>query len=313
MTTPSSGSNARGILALALVIACSGCATWPADRAERALYSDLAKAVELSNDTGWVVDRVELDNNAEDALRSVCQVEPAKRASLDRWLEGQLALAGGPAADIYRRHGRDLGAAKDALEIERVRALLRYASEHAAADCPVWLEPDRDFLGVQGDEGRLVVFADTLGYGSIVLEGSDAALGGGGGGRLLFGSGLGPQLTLAVGGEIGGSGAFVENDRGSRTIETTFSAAVPVLLRISRLSRIFDFEVAPTVRFDPGVDVFPPGVRGSFALGFSTMRSSAFMPYALLWLAYEYHPSDDRGPADHSLHAGTRVGVDWDP
>jgi hypothetical protein len=130
---------------------------------------------------------------------------------------------------------------------------------------------------------------------------------------LLIGHGIGPQLTLAFGAEVGGSGAFVANDRGSRNIETTFGAAVPVLLRISRLSRVYDFEVAPTVRFDPGVKVLPPGVRGAFALGFSTMRSSAFMPYALLWVAYEYHPSDSKGPADHSIHAGTRVGVDWDP
>ena len=291
----------------------SGCATWPADRAERALYADLAKAVELSNDTGWVVDRVQLENNAESAMRSVCQVEPEKRKALEAWLDRQLALEGGSAAEIYRKSGRDLDAASRALELERVRALLRYGDERAAADCPFWLEPDPNFAGVQGDEGRLVLLADTLGYGSIVLEGGDAALGGGGGGRLLVGHGFGPQLTLAVGAEIGGSGAFVDNDKGSRSIETTFSGAVPVLLRISNLSRVFDFEVAPTVRFNPGVDVLPPGVRASVALGFSTMRSSSFMPYALLWLGYEYHPSDDRGPADHSLHAGTRVGVDWDP
>lgn len=303
----------RSIVHLATASVLAACASWPHDRVERALYADLAKAVELSNDTGWVVDRVQLENNAEDAMRSVCQVAPEKRTSLERWLDAELTLGGGSAAEIYRRSGRDLGAASDALEIERVRALLRYADERASADCPFWLEPDPNFLGVHGDEGRLVLLAETLGYGSIVLEGGDGALGGGGGGRLLVGHGFGPQVTLALGAEIGGSGAFVDNEKGSRSIETTFSAAVPLLLRISNLSRVFDFEVAPSVRFDPGVDVLPPGVRTSVALGFSTMRSSSFMPYALLWLAYEYHPKDNRGPADHSLHAGTRVGVDWDP
>lgn len=298
----------------ALILAgASACATWPADRTERALYVDLAKAVELSNDTGWVVDRVQLENNAEDALLSVCQVAPDKRARLAAWVDAELARAGGSAERIYRERGRDRAAASDALQLERVRALLRYADEHAATDCPFWLEPEPDFLGVQGDEGRLVVWAETVGYGSLVFERDDAAIGGGGGGRVLFGYGLGPQLTLALGGEIGGAGAFIENERNTRTIETTFSAAVPVVLRMSKLSRVLDLELGPIVRINPDRDLMPPGFRGALALGFTTMRSSSFMPYALLWLGYEYHPPLPGDPEDHSLHIGTRVGVDWDP
>jgi hypothetical protein len=302
-----------GIGAIAL-LCLSACVTWPSDRTERALYGDLIKAVELSNDTGWIVDRVQLERNAEAALRSVCQVQPEKRKSLERWLDRQIALGGGSAAEAYRRNGRDLGIATEVLELERVRALLKYGDEHSAADCPFWLEPDPEFIGVQGDEDRLIIFAETLGYGTLAIEGSDAALGGGGGGRLLFGHGLGPQITLAIGGEVGGSGAFVtEDDSDSRIIETTFSAAVPILLRITRLSRVYDFEIAPAVRFNPGVDVFPPGIRATFAGGFSALRTSSFMPYALLVLGYEFHPADDLGPADHAIHVGTRVGVDWDP
>jgi len=289
-----------------------GCATWPSDPVERALYGDLVKGVELSNDTGWVVDRVQLEANAESAMRSVCQVTPEKRKSLEGWLDRKLALGGGSAAEIYRKHDRDLGAASEALELERVRLLLRYASDRAEVDCPFWLEPDPEFVGVQGDEGRAVIFAETLGYGTLAFEGDNAALGGGGGGRLIVGHGFGPQVTLGIGAEVGGSGAFITNDD-KRTIETTFSAAMPVLLRISKVSRVYDFEIAPTVRFNPGVDVFPPGVRASIAGGFSTMRTSSFLPYALLWLAYEYHPADELGPADHGLHLGTRVGVNWDP
>jgi hypothetical protein len=246
-------------------------------------------------------------------MRSVCQVPPERRRALERWLDGRIAALGGSAELVYKSHGHDLSAASRILELERVRALLRFADGHATQDCPFWLEPDPEFRGVQSDADRLVVFAETLGYGSLFIERNDAAIGGGGGGRLLFGSGFGTAWTLAVGGEIGGSGAFRRNDKGTRDIETTFSAAVPVLLRYARYSRLFDVEVAPVVRINPDTDVFPPGVRTSVAVGFSTMRSAAFMPYALLWLAYEYHPADNQGPSDHSLHIGTRVGVDWDP
>lgn len=298
---------------LAFVLLATGCATWPAEPVERALYIDLTKAVELSNDTGWVVDRVQLENNSEGAMRSLCQVEPERRRALEGWLDGRIQKLGGSAELVYKKHGNDLGAASRVLELERVRALLRFADAHAAEDCPFWLEPQPDFRGVQSDTDRIVIMAETLGYGSLVLERDHAALGGGGGGRVLVGAGLGTGWTLAIGGEVGGSGAFIRNEMGKRSIETTFSAALPVLLRYARYSRLFDLEVAPAVRFNPDTDILPPGVRTSVAVGFSTMRSAAFMPYALLWLAYEYHPADNLGPADHSLHIGTRVGVDWDP
>lgn len=296
-----------------LVLLASGCVTWPHDPVERALYIDLTKAVQLSNDTGWVVDRVQLENNSEGAMRSVCQVAPERQRALEGWLDARIQKLGGSAQRVYESHGKDLDAASDILELERVRALLSFARVRADEDCPFWLEPTPDFRGVQSDAERWVILADTLGYGSLILEGDNEALGGGGGGRLFAGYGFGPEWTLAIGGEVGGSGAFVKNEMGKRTIDTTFNAAAPVLLRLTRYSRMFDFEVAPIVRFNPDTDILPPGVRTSVAVGFSTMRSAAFMPYALLWLAYEYHPADNRGPEDHSLHIGTRVGVDWDP
>jgi hypothetical protein len=294
-------------------VLASACATLPDAPVQRALYVDLRKAVELSDDTGWVVDRVQLEANAEDAMRSACQVAPAERDDLDAWISGQLALGGGSAAELYRKHDRDLGAAKDALGLERTRSLLRFAQAHAGEDCPFWLEPDEDFRGVQTDDDRFVLLAETLGFGAVILEDGEAGLGGGGGGRLLLARGLGPRLTVGLGGEVGGIGAFVEDEDGARGIETTFTAGVPLLLRISSFARIFDFEVAARFRVDPGDSLPPPGVRVSFGGGISTMRSSAFMPYGLLWLGYEYHPAFRDDPADHSMLIGTRVGVDWGP
>jgi hypothetical protein len=303
----------RTLATLPLAALVMGCATLPEEPVARALYVDLRKAEELSSDTGWVVDRIQLESNAEDVLRSACQVDAVQRDQLDAWISGQIALHGGSAEEAYRKHGKDLGAASTLLTLERTRALLRYAQAHAGADCPFWIEPDPEFAGVQGDADRFVVLAETIGYGSAVLESDEAAIGGGGGGRLLFAHGLGPEVTLALGGEVGGSGAFVENDSGGRSIDTTFSAAIPVLVRLTRFSRVLDFELAPVFRFNPDEDALPPGGRAAMGVGLTTLRASAFMPYAVLWLGYEFHPENDTGPADHSIHAGTRVGVDWDP
>jgi len=302
----------RTLLLISLA-ACSACATLPDAPAQRALYVDLRKAVELSNDTGWVVDRVQLEGNAEHAMRSACQVAPFERDDLDAWISGQLALEGGSARDVYLKHGHDLGAASEALALERTRSLLRYAQEHAGEDCPFWLEPDPEFRGVQTDDGRFVALAETFGYGSAVIERGIGGFGGGGGGRLLLARGFGPRITVGVGAEVGGTGAFVKNDDGKRGIDTTFTAGFPVLLRILNYSRIFDLEAAPVLRVDPGNPLPPPGVRVSLGAGLDTLRSSAFMPYGLLWAGYEYHPGFHGNPPDHSIHVGTRVGVDWAP
>jgi hypothetical protein len=308
---PRPGTAAGCALLAALA---SACATLPDAPVQRALYVDLRKAVELSDDTGWVVDRVQLEANAEDAMRSACQVPASERDDLDAWIGGQLALGGGSAAELYRKHGGDLGAASEALELERTRALLRYAQGHAAEDCPFWLEPDPEFSGVQTDDGRFVLLAETQGFGAVIVENGETGLGGGGAGRLLLARGLGPRLTLGLGGEVGGIGTFVEDEEdGARGIETTFTAGIPLLLRISSFARVFDFEAAARFRVDPGDTLPPPGVRLSFGAGISTMRSSAFMPYGLLWLGYEYHPEFRSDPADHSILIGTRVGVDWGP
>jgi hypothetical protein len=291
-------------------LATTGCATLPSDPVERALYNDLRKAVELSEDSGWVADRAQIQVNAEATMRSVCQVEPALRDDLEAWLNGQIALAGGPAERIYRESGGDLGAASAALTLEHTRTLLRYGRAHAAEDCPFWLKPSPRFKGIQGDAGRVVLLAETHGFGSYVVNSHVPAFGGGG--RLLVGRGLGQRLTLAVGGEVAGSGAFVSS-AGKGSLDTTLTVAAPLLLRITRFSRIVDVELAPVARFNPGQDSLPPGGRVALGVGLTTMRGTAFMPYGMLYVGYEYHPTTHTSPADHTLQVGTRLSVDWAP
>jgi hypothetical protein len=305
--------HGRALLALAFL--CSlGCAALPPSGPGRALYVDLRKAVELSEDTGgWVIDRIEIESQAGPALRSVCRVDPIERARLESWLDARIAREGGSAKEIYQRHGGDLDAAADALSYERVRALLRYAERHAAEDCPFYLHPESDFGGIEGDADRFVLWLESLGGGAVVIERGKAALGGGGGGRVLGAWGFGSRLTLAVGGELAGNGSFVDTKTGGRTIETTFTAAVPVVLRVSDFARVYDFEFAPIVRIATPGDELPPGLRVATAIGLTASRGSAFMPYLLLWFAYELHPAHGADPMDHSIRVGTRVGVDLDP
>jgi hypothetical protein len=295
---------------LCLAVSVSGCATLPHDAAERALYVDLRKAVQLSEDSGWVVDRAQIKANAETAMRSACQVERAKLDDLEAWLDGRIALAGGPAEQLYREHGHDLSAATEALTLERTRALLRYARSRIADDCPFWLEPNAKFRGTQGDAGRFVLLAETHGFASYVFDTKVPAFGGGG--RIFVGHGVGPRLTLALGGEVAASGAIVSNAHG-RGLDTTFTVAMPLLLRLTRFARIFDLELAPVVRFNPGQNSLPPGARLEVGAGISGMRGASFMPYGMLYVGYEYHPKTSTTPDDHTLQIGTRFAVDWAP
>jgi hypothetical protein len=291
-----------------------GCVRLPETSAQRGLYVDLRKAVELKQKAGgWVVDRVEVEAHAGTALRAYCQADVPTRAALVGFLDEEIERAGGPARSIYERTQGDLDAAKESLTLERVRLLLDYARDHAETDCPFWMEGSPSFAGVEGDAERFVLWFESMGAGSLVIEGDQAALGGGGGGRALVAHGVGPRVTLAAGAEIGGAGAFVKNDRGGRTVDTTFTAALPMVVRITDVSRIYDFELSPLVHFDPNQDVFPPGFRVALGAGLTAQRGSSFMPYVVIWAGYELYPVREGSPTQHSIRLGTRVGVDFDP
>jgi hypothetical protein len=299
----------KSLLTLAIIVlSLTGCFAYPKPLAERALYLDLRKIVETNEDSGWIADEVRLHANLEPALRSICQVSPAVHLALDRWLEDQLHRAGGSAEAIYRAHGSQLSAASEALSIERVRALLSYAHQHAN-ECPFWLTTRAGFAGEQSDAGRWVLLAESTGFASLMLKRWIPALGGGG--RLLVGHGVGSQLTLAIGAELSASGAFVPT--GNQGFDAFGSVAVPVLMRVTRFSRLLDLELAPVMRFGSGPAAWPPGARVELGLGISGLRGSAFMSYTMLYLGYELHWRIGNSPTDQTLQIGTRLAVDWAP
>ncbi len=303
--------TAAGLAAGASLFACIGCATLPRPPAERALYVDLRKMVESSEDGGWTVDRLRLQANAEPALRSVCQVDEATRRALDAWLAEQLELAGGPAERRYRENGQRLDGVGESLSLERTRALLQYARGLAAADCPFWLAPVANFSGMQGDVGRWVLLAETQAFATVTFPSAVPALGGGG--RLFVGHGVGSQLTLALGADVAASGTFIPSNGAGQGIDAYLTLASPVLLRISRFSRMVDLEVAPVMRLAHGQTAWPPGGRVLLGAGFASVRTSPLMSYFVFYGGYEVHLGGDGRRPDHTAQLGTRIAFDWAP
>ena len=302
----------RRVFAVLSLFALAGCATLPAGRAESALYVDVRKAVALRESAEWIVDRLEVEGIAESVMRSACQVDAPARERLMAWLDARITEAGGPAEAAFRRDRE--ASIDEALSLERVRAVVQYADAHAH-ECPFWLDADPHFDGVQTDARRFVLLAESFGGGGLIVSRGGVRLGGGGG-RLTFAWGLDQRLTLGIGGEIGGIGTFGgEDTSGARALVARFTAAVPLVLRITNLSRILDLEIAPNARWSPSDLRLPPGVRVGVAYGVSTVRVGPFMPTAMLYLRYEYLPASRDGidPSEHLILVGTKVGVDFDP
>ena len=110
---------------------------------------------------------------------------------------------------------------------------------------------------------------------------------------------------------MGASGTLPKTDEGARTFQAVAASAVPVLFRISDVSRHIDIELAYLTLWPDGERKH--GVRLGLGYGLSTPRVAGFMPYALLWVGYELFPAQDGAPTEHGFILGTRVGVDWDP
>ena len=300
-----------GFAPLLLWLCCGGCATLPQRTAERALYFDLRKVIEVNEDSGWTMDSARLQLNIEPALRSVCQVQPSVRTDLERWLNAEITRNGGPAQQAYLANGGDLSAVATALSLERTLALLRTAEQEAQSQCPFWLAPQGDFAGEQADYRRWVVLGETQAFGTVAVPGPVPALGGGA--RLFLGRGVSPQLTLALGADAAASGTFIPSSGSGGGVDAYLTLAAPILLRTIKFSRVFDVELAPVVRLAHGQSGWPPGARVELGYGFTSIRLSPFMSYYMIYAGYEVHGIGDGSQMDHTIQLGTKLSVDWAP
>jgi hypothetical protein len=308
--------------AVLVMTASAACASGPQPdlAAEQALLHDVRTLVRSHARDAWTVDRISQEAIAPGVAVSACQAGPEARRGLIAWLDARITVEsgriGGSAAEVWRREG-SLDAVEDLLELQRVRAAVAGLDARADADCPFWLAADPDFIGIEGDADRGVLWLESRGGGSINLRGRDVALSGGGAGRLLVGYGFGRDVTLAGGLELGGAGRFArtrdEAGRMVSEISGVLGAAVPVVLRLADAGEVIDLEVAATAFLD-GKPMAPPGVRAAVAWGLVTPRvGGAFSPMALFWVGWEYHPRRGDEAPFHMIGVGTRVGVDIDP
>ncbi len=302
-----------GLSSSAAVVGSAGCASMPDERAERALYLDVRRIVSAEQRTGWVIDRHELEDVAPLAMRSICQAAPVVRRRVLSWLDQRIAAGGGSAQELWEASGRErTGAVDELLLLERTRMTLAAGDGNSEADCPFWLPLDPDFSGVQSSAYRFTVMLESRGglFG-LVREG-EVEFGGGGGGRVLGAYGVNHRLSLALGVELAG-GAFPRETSDGVALSTTFGSALPVLARTHLDGFMIDVEVAPVIWFTTRSATFPPGLRGSVAFGLPGLRTGALLPYAMLWLGYEYHPPRGSQPLVHVFGIGTRIGLDIDP
>ena len=192
-----------------------------------------------------------------------------------------------------------------------MRALLDYTDEHAAADCPFWLEPDTGFSGVHAATGRFVLMAESMGSAQLVLRSEDFNLGGHGLLRILPAVGLSDRFTIASGIEAGGSSTF-PRDGDTRSLAAAWVGGLPLLFRVVDGTWRYDTDIAATFRApDADLDRARWGGRISQGIGVAALRIAGLQPYVVAWAGYEYLPG---GGGDlHIVRVGSRVGVDWDP
>ena len=151
--------------------------------------------------------------------------------------------------------------------------------------------------------------AEGVGAGSLRVTDGTTGFGGGGGGGLLLAYGT-RRLTVGLGIEIGADGTLPETPDGGRSFEAVFASAVPLLLRFTDVSRVFDIELSYRTLF---ADQVRHGARINIGYGVTTPRVSDFMPYGLLWIGYEIFPGNGGATTEHAFLLGTRVGLNWDP
>lgn len=307
-------STCRRLLWLCLgVSALTACATLPKQATERAYYVDVRKALHAEARLGWTVDRVEIAEAAVQAEPSACRVSPAHRSALRTWVVERLAAAGGPAEQQYKA-GVDIDDLEHVIDLERTRALLDDVELHVPADCPAWIKAEQAFYGLHSTAHRFIVIAESMGGGSLSLTHRQVEAGGGGAARVFAGYGFSTHWMAAAGLEAGGDATLQKqkNADGSLAPEGAFRFAVPAILRLTDIDRIYDLELAAVTRL-ANQQLRPWGGRIALAGGIAGLRRIGFMPSLQILVGYEIYPAQSGLAAEHVIRFGTRVGVDWHP
>lgn len=309
-------SRGLGSLAAAAVVAplLFGFGPAPEAQPERALYLDLQKIVDSRARFEWVADRIEAEEAARQAMRSLCQVDAAGRERLRAWIAAEIQSRGGPAAAQFAA-GVPLGDLGKVMRLERVRVVMDVVEPRLGGECGFWSQPDPAFAGVQTDARRFVIFVESNGGGQLYLNYHPLTFGGTGAGRMLLGYGLDDRFTLAAGPELGAASTFPRDEKtGTRSVKAAFLAGAPLVLRYVHSTFLLDSELGVTARApEDDLEGWQFGYRAMVGLGTSEPRIGDFMGYLLFTMGYELVPGNDIHETAHILRLGTRLGFDWDP
>ena len=301
---------------VAAAVALVGCARHlPPEPPTAALYRDLERLVTLTETAGWDVDRLELEGLLPESLASVCRVERVRREELLAWLDVEIARAGGPVEDAWRRHGKKRSRVARLLTLTRVRATLDRAMTAADADCPFWLEPEPDFAGWQISDGRWQISVGGGGKGIGVRQAGRSDINFGGAGRILVGRVLGMRPALYAGIELGASASFPKDEEGMRkSLVVGVDIVAPVVYRHSFTNTYVEAEVGwlgAAIELDLGG--LRHGVHLGAAIGARAARARWLFPGAAFGASWERtFPREDQGAARTTIKVGLRVAFDLD-
>jgi len=274
------------------------------------LVHDLERIVYVTEQSGWLIDTLEVRERLPQALASVCRANQTSRAEALAYLDLQITALGGPVEAAFDKNGRVWDGLVDLRRRSRQRMLLVAAMEAAEEHCSFWITPSGRFLGLQGDAGRWAVHAGGGGYFSLAVRGRDLLPAGGGGGRLMLGRGTDGHWSTLFGGEWGGAGV-IEDWRRTQRFDVQTYIAVPIAQRYTWSTWHIEGEFAPVVNWDLSDGIAHLGGRLGLLVGVSGIRFRTLVP----WAGFGIHVQQlytANGVLETALRAGAQVGVMWD-
>jgi hypothetical protein len=286
----------------------------PPEPASSVLYRDLQRLVTVEAAAGWKIDRLEVESILPEALMSVCQVPPANRFALMRWLDDRISAQGGPVEDAFVRTGGDLDAVADLLETTRIHLTLRRALDVAETDCPFWIVPTERFGGRQISDDRWQLSFGGGGKGIFVYQDEQADIYFGGAGRILVGRNLGDRWALYVGAEGGASASFPKDESGDRgALVLGLDLVIPAVVRYRMVNTYLELEAGYLARVtEDDLYDLEDGIHVGVAVGGRATRQRWFFPGAALAISYERTFPDGGDLQLQTVKVGFRVAIDMD-
>jgi hypothetical protein len=292
-------------------------ATLAPSEAEGLLF-DMRKIVEAQRSAEWKIDRYEYEEMMPDALMSVCRTTNETRSLALSEAMREVARLGGPLERaLGEEDDRELDELEQLLFATQVAHLLREAMRRAPSECSPWVRPQRGFKARQVGVDRFILSlegngAGMLQYAPIHPDGTTGLRGSrGGGGRLLLGRGFGHHWSVRVGPELDVH-MLVRREGNTADLPLQLQAALPVVVRYTKVSWHYDLEVAPLLMLTDTDHVPRYGGRLGLLVGISRLKQRRVIPWAGLGVTVELFPDVDGRPMQLNLKGGWRAGIDWD-